>query len=54
MGRISVCVCLVCLFVFPERGDLAEVRGRPAEADPADTQGLSCHRPAEGGTGVPQ
>lgn len=46
----------VCLFnvIILERGDLAEVRGRPAEADPADTQGLSCHRPTEGGTGLPQ
>lgn len=47
-------VFFVSLFVILERGDLAEVRGRPAEADSADTQGLSSHRSTEGGTGVPQ
>lgn len=40
--------------VFPERGDVAEVRGGSTEADSAHPQGLSCHRPAERGTGVPQ
>lgn len=40
--------------VFPERGDVAEIGGGSTEANSAHPQGLSCHCPAERGTGVPQ
>lgn len=45
---------LVFLCVLSERGDVIEVRGGSAETDSAHPQGLSCHRPAERGTGVSQ
>lgn len=54
MSQVLGLPFMLSVFVLLERGDLAEVRGRTAEADPADTQGLSSHRPAEGGAGLPQ
>lgn len=45
---------LVYFSVLPERGNVIEIRGGSTEADPAHPQGLSCHRPAERGAGVPQ